>query len=208
MAERFLTVQGAARIKAEPDQIVVNIKLTGKSKVISESSRLLIKKLEHFYKDVDALGFKREELKTKGVEIEEEVNMFGPKKKSPVYEAITRINLRFDFDKPRLVQVLNALGNSRSEPELRLEFTLKDIEPFRKQLLEKAIQNATANATVLAKASNVRMGNIIQIYYGKLDIKIRNMALGVTDDIDYNEFDIQPESLSLEDKVGVVWEIL
>lgn len=35
-----------------------------------------------------------------------------------------------------------------------------------------------------------------------------NMALGVNDDIDYNEFDIQPENLSLEDKVRVVWDIL
>jgi uncharacterized protein YggE len=207
MAERILTVQGEARIKAEPDQIVVNIKLTGKSKTIFESSQTLLRKLEHFYKDVDVLGFKREEMKTKGIEIEEEINYLDSKRKFLGYLAITRIKLRFDFDKQRLVQVLNALGSSRSEPELRLEFTLKDIEPFRKQLLEKAIQNATANATVLASASNVRLGNIIQIYYGKLDINIRNMALGVTVGVDYDEFDIQPESLSLEDKVGVVWEI-
>jgi len=187
MAERILTVQGEARIKAEPDQIVVNIKLTGKSKTIFESSQTLLRKLEHFYKDVDVLGFKREEMKTKGIEIEEEINYLDSKRKFLGYLAITRIKLRFDFDKQRLVQVLNALGSSRSEPELRLEFTLKDIEPFRKQLLEKAIQNATANATVLASASNVR--------------------LGVTVGVDYDEFDIQPESLSLEDKVGVVWEI-
>ena len=208
MDDRFLTVQEAARIKAEPDQIVVDIKIVRKSKQISESSQLLSKKLVHFYKDIDALGFKREELKTKGIEIEEEINLFDSEKKKPGYEAITRIKLRFDFDKQRLVQVLSALGNSSSEPELRLEFTLKDIEPFRKQLLEQAIHNAKTNASILAKASNVRLGNIVQIYCGQLDIYMSNMALGVNDDIDYNEFDIQPENLSLEDKVRVVWDIL
>ena len=71
--------------------------------------------------------------------------------------------------------MLYALAHAPVHPEFRINYTVKDPESTKNELLGKAVTDAIAKATVLSQAANVKLQSILSIDYswGEIDLDVR-----------------------------------
>lgn len=66
------------------------------------------------------------------------------------YNCSYNTRLSFDFDRDMLERTLNAIAESKAEPELSIRFTVRDDSAVKCALLEAAAENAREKAQILA----------------------------------------------------------
>ena len=81
------------------------------------------------------------------------------------YRVTHGLKLELDFDSQRLSKVLGAIAVCIAEPELNVQFTVKNKEAVDAALLQSACANAKAKAEILTKASGVTLGELVSIDY-------------------------------------------
>ena len=64
------------------------------------------------------------------------------------------MKLEFDFNTGVLSKVLSAVGKAPVEPNLNIQFSVKDKDAVSEELLVRAAENAKKKAEILTKASN------------------------------------------------------
>lgn len=128
------------------------------------------KHLEQLRSAIAEIGFTKDDLKTTsfdvGTEYENERDKNGNYKQIFVGYRVTHgLKLEFDFDSQRPSKVLGAIAVCIAEPELNVQFTVKDKEAVDAALLDSACANAKAKAEILTKASGVTLGELVSIDY-------------------------------------------
>ena len=96
------------------------------------------------------------------------------------------------------------------------DYTVKDPEAAKNELLGRAVKDAKAKAAVLADASDVKLKEIQTIDYSwdELDFEVRPMSDMMLRSEKCMEaggsydFDIEPDDIEVSDTVTVVWEIV
>lgn len=177
------------------------------------------KHLEQLRGALVGIGFTKDDLKTTNfnvnTEYESERDKNGNYKRIFIGYSVThQLKLEFDFDSQRLSRTLGAIAGCIAEPELNVQFTVKDKKSVNAALLENACVNAKAKAGILAKASGVTLGDLISIDYnwGELHLfsqtqydmedDCMRMASAVPTSIE-----IEPDDIDISDSVTFVWEI-
>lgn len=110
--------------------------------------------------------------------------------------------------------MLGAIAVCIAEPELNVQFTVKDKEAVDAALLQSACANAKAKAEILTKASGVTLGELVSIDYnwGELhlfsqtqyDMEDDCMRMGSAAP---TSIEIEPDDIDISDSVTFVWEI-
>ena len=206
---RTLRVRGTGRIKQSPDLAVIKIRLNGNSKDYTVCSNILNNKIKELNKDIQKIGFDKKELKAISLEINsrfetvEEVRVFKE------FEAESRFILKFDFISEKLTKVIETIANSKAEPEISIEFEIKDKEKFKNDLIEKAVLDSKLKAEKMSKAAGVKLGDIQSIDYSWSEIRMNSNFIM---EESYccsasSEFELEPEEINASDDVTVVWEI-
>ncbi|MBQ8730273.1 MAG: SIMPL domain-containing protein, partial [Lachnospiraceae bacterium] len=87
------------------------------------------------------------------------------------------------------------------------------IEKAKNELLARAVEDSKNKAKILAKASDVKLGDIVNIIYSKeeksfVTAPVRAMALkgDARNDSAY-DIDIEPDNIVADDTVTIIWEI-
>lgn len=78
------------------------------------------------------------------------------------YNCSYNTRLSFDFDRDMLERTLNAIAESKAEPELSIRFTVRDGSAVKSALLKAAAENAREKAQILCRASGVELGRAVQ----------------------------------------------
>ena len=216
---RTITIKGVGKLSLKPDQVVVSLTLNATDKNYDKTMDTAAKHLEQLRGALVGIGFTKDDLKTTNfnvnTEYESERDKNGNYKRIFIGYSVThQLKLEFDFDSQRLSQTLGAIAGCIAEPELNVQFTVKDKKSVDAALLENACVNAKAKAGILAKASGVTLGDLISIDYnwGELHLfsqtqydmedNCMRMASAAPTGIE-----IEPDDIDISDSVTFVWEI-
>lgn len=215
--ERKITVKGIGRMNVRPDRIVISLLLNAKDTEYGKAMRLAAEQLEELRGAILGAGFEKESLKTLDFNVntvyEGEHDQFGNyKQRFAGYECIHSAKLKFDLDMELLGKTLSAITSCSANPELSIEFTVKDKAAVSEALLRAAAENATEKAELLCAASGVALGELLSIDYSWSDVSIVSptnyrrgkAALLCAEDACV---DISPEDISVSDTAVFIWEI-
>ena len=216
---RTITIKGIGKLSLKPDQVVVSLTLKATDKNYDKAMDTAAKHLEQLRRTLVGIGFTKDDLKTTnfnvGTEYENERDKGGNYKRVFIGYSVThQLKLEFDFDSHRLSQALGAIAACIAEPELNVQFTVKDKESVNAALLESACVNAKVKAVILAKASGVTLGDLISIDYNwgelhlfsptRYDMEDACMRLSSATP---TSIELEPDDIDVSDSVTFVWEI-
>lgn len=165
-------------------------------------------------------GFNEDDLKTVSYDINQR---YGHVKKGIINKEYQQkflgfmvehdLKLEFDLDNSKITKLVNCLKKFSDELEFRLVFSVKDKEGMKKELLINATENARFHAEILAEASSAKLGDLLKIDYGWVDVNFESNtdichAMRLGSEVDYSMMDINPEEIEITDNVTFVWELI
>ena len=216
---RTVTIKGIGKLSLKPDQTVVSLTLKTVHADYDKATDEAAKRLEQLRDAITEIGFAKDDLKTAsfdvGTEYESERDKNGNYKRIFAGYRVTHgLKLEFDFDSRRLSKVLGAIAACIAEPELNVQFTVKDREAVNAALLESACTNAKTKAEILTKASGVTLGELVSIDYNWGELHLYSPtryemeeACMMKASAAPTAMDIEPDDINVSDSVTFVWEI-
>lgn len=175
--ERTITVRGVGNISAKPDFIVIEMNIMGQSKNYSEALADASSAVEAVCNAAVSAGHSKDALKTINFGVSSEYdsvrNSKGTYQRVFIgYNCSYNTRLSFDFDRDMLERTLNAIAESKAEPELSIRFTVRDDSAVKSALLEAAAENAREKAQILCRASGVELGRLLTVNYDWSEIDL------------------------------------
>lgn len=219
---REIKVTGKGKLTVVPDRMIIIITLNGVEKEYKNAMKQS-KILSQEVKDVfEKLGFENTDIRTRNFDIEtrregeyDEHDHWKWIFKG--YEFIHVMSIEFDKNNELLGKIIHALSKCKSAPKLSLQYTVKDIETHKNELLRQAVADSRKKAKLLAEASGVSLGEIKHVDYswGEMTFVSSKMdkfldCMKLCDDSFEEDFfcvDIEPEDINISDTVTIVWEI-
>jgi uncharacterized protein YggE len=219
--DRTIKVTGRGKIAVKPDTIQLNITAEGTFKDYGEIFKRSTEDTEKVRRAIADAGLDPKELKTASFGINTEYEGYNDrngnwKQRFKGYRYDHRMNLRFPIDNEVLGKVLYELSRCSVAVQFNMMYTVKDVEAVKNDLLAKAVSDSKAKAQVLAEASGVSLGEIVNIDYswGELDIYSNPLTFGskrMNSKMDCDEaafdLDMEADDINVQDTVTILWEI-
>lgn len=212
--ERTMVVRGKGTASLAPDYIKVSITLVSQNPEYAVTLANASKQLEQLRACLGEVGFKKEDIKSTGFTVNTEYesvrDKFGNYTQVFVgYSCRQSLVIGFDLDLAKLGAVISALGTCPAKPQFSISFELKDDTKLTDLVLENAVANAVHNASILARAASVDLGEVLTI-----DYNIENMLYSPRQ-VMYSEtfkeasvaIDIQPDNITTTDYVTMTWRL-
>ena len=213
--ERTITVRGVGNISAKPDLIVIEMDIRGQSKNYSEALADASSAVEAVCNAAVSAGHSKDALKTINFGVSSEYdsvrNSKGTYQRVFVgYNCSYNTRLSFDFDRDMLERTLNAIAESKAEPELSIRFTVRDGSAVKSALLA---ENAREKAQILCRASSVELGRLLTVNYDWSEIDLISPTGYAIERASLKRSAavpdcIEPEDIKVRDTVAFVWEIV
>ena len=209
---RTLKVTGQATVSEKPDTFVISFPIEILNYNYSKAINNLNEKVNILRKvlidnDLDSLILKTYSF---SVNRETEWNSDLKERKFLGYKASHHTRIELPIDKELMNKLLNDFTSKVQDIDFRVSFILKDTKSFIEDLLQKAIANAKSTAKIIAKASGVKLKEIINIDYSfnqihfiesDSSIEIDNMCMSECAP------DIEPEDVEANKSVTITWLI-
>ena len=214
--ERTVTVKGVGRAVAKPDFIVISMALDSLDMDYGRAVDTAGEKIEALREGLFAVGFERDCLKTTDFAVDTEYE--SKRDSDGSYNSIFRgyrvrhsLKLSFDLEKKMLSQAIFAIAGSSSKPKFSISFTVKDASRINEELLRTAATNARKKAQILADASGVKLGEIVNIIYDWMEIdafsRTRYDITGAPTQKCEKAIDFEPDDIDVSDSATFVWSI-
>ena len=118
------------------------------------------------------------------------------------YSAVRRIRAELGTDPAALGRALTLLAACGAAPEIATEYTRKDEDALRGELLALAVKDAKRRAKAIAKAAGVKLGNMLTAENGGHGMPVARAAV-----LRMDSAELEPEDIVLSDEVTVLFEI-
>lgn len=215
---KTITVKGVGNVSVKPDYIVLSLYLKSIDKDYEKSMELAATKIAQLNKSLENIGFEKDAVKT----IDFNVDTDYESKKDRYgnyyrvfngYRVSHRLKVSFEFDTKILAKTLSAIAGCVADPELSVNFTVKDSSAVNEALLKSAAENAKKKAEILCLASGASLGDLVNIDYnwGELNIYSNTRYCMekecMAEMCAPSSIDIEPDDIDLNDSVTFVWEI-
>lgn len=218
--EKYIRVTGKGQIAVKPDLIRLNLTLEDSREKYEDTLEQSATQMELLKDCFEKLGFERADLKTMHFHIDTMYEGYQDENRVwqnrfTGYKFTHSMKIEFDADNDRLGQVLYGLAHAEVSPEFHINYTIKDTEAVKNQLLGKAVEDSKAKAVVLAEAAGVKLGELVSVDYSFGEKNFvsepmsRNMPLMKSADMVRGSYqmNIQPNDINVSDTVTVVWQI-
>lgn len=218
---RTITIKGKGKAIRNPDLVICRISATTLEEQYDDSVVAMNKLVDDIKISLKENGFNDGDLKTVSFDINQR---YGHVKKGIINKEYQQkflgflieheLKLEFDLDNVKITNLVNCLKKFSDNIEFRLVFSVKDKEGMKKDVLINATENARFNAEILAEASSVKLGKLIKIDYGWVDVNFEsdtnlyNNMLSHSDTVDYSMMNINPEEIEISDNVTFIWELI
>lgn len=221
--EQVIRVTGKGQMSVAPD--LISLTLEGKE-VFEEYEKAVEKSAEAtgiVKEAVKNAGLDPKDLKTLRFSIDTEYDMYRDKdgvfqKKFVGYSYSLVLNIKFPNDNKQLGKVLYSISTCNEAMGLSINYTVKDTDGVKNELLRKAVEDSRIKAGVLARAAGASIGEIKTIDYSWKEIELlsdtsfrRNLEcveyLSSDDSRSSYNIDIEADDINIEDTVTIVWEI-
>lgn len=167
---KTIRITGVGTASISPNQIELRFTLNTIDLNYNKSIEKHDDKLNEFNSILKDLGFKKEDLKTNYFNISpryKNVKKLNGEYKEEFegYAVNQNLTLTFDYNMNLLDKIINKLALSSINPRLSINFTIKEQEEFKNQIIENACADAKKKAEILAKACNQKITGIVSIDY-------------------------------------------
>lgn len=219
--ERVIQVTGKGKLSVPPDQIRILLDVRDGCSTYEETLCLSVSEVDTLKVCFYHVGFKKSDLKTISFHIDTKYENYRDqqneyKRKFVGYEFCHSLKIEFPADNLLLGKVLYELSKCSVRPEFRIEYTIKDTDAAKNELLQNAVIDSKTKAEILTKAAGVKLGEVMKIDYswGEIDFTSRPF----TEDINVLccaersadstlPIDIEPDDIQVSDTVTVIWGI-
>jgi len=209
-----LQVIGVSRLSIRPDVGVLVIKITNVNMSFSDAITGLNEKTRDISRQIIALGFKEDEIKTTDFEVD--VNSFYRKEESidSGYIATQAVNVDFKNQSDVIAKILTVFSKSSTDFTLSFKFKLSGPlkQKAQEELLRLAVKDSKDKSKLIAESSGVKLKRIKEIRYGTAYYEamrqvenVYQTAVESAKDVKFSGF--TPNDLLFEDGVVVTWEI-
>lgn len=213
--ERTIRVKGNGKISVKPDTIKIMIKAEGLCWNYDETIEQSTQDTRILRDALKNAGLDPKDLKTTYFSIDSKYESYRDKnddykEKFVGYEYEHRTYIKFENDNKILGKVLYELAHCDVKVKFEINHTVKDKEKVKNDLLEKAVEDSTTKAKVLAKASGVKLKEILSIDYswGEIEIYSETMNdLRVCEAASRYDIDIEADDIDVQDTVTITWTI-
>ena len=206
----IIRVQGKGRVEADPDQVSLSFQLESRSPHYAACVEELHGATEALRQEILDAGLTGEHLKTRRFTVQTLYRTdCRDRRVFDAYEASHDLVITFPFRQDLLGRVLAQVGQGQSGAQVNVTFSLADSEGLRQRVLARAVEEARSNARTLAAAAGLKLGEILPIDYGSVEVHIRESEhrFELCSLSARSTFGITPEAVSLEDTVTLVYAI-
>ena len=213
--ERTIRVKGKGKISVKPDTIKIMVKAEGLCWNYDETIEQSTQDTRILRDALKNAGLDPKNLKTTYFSIDSEYESYRDKnddykEKFVGYEYEHRTYIEFENDNKILGKVLYELAHCDVKVKFDINYTVKDKEKVKNDLLEKAVEDSTTKAKVLAKASGVKLKEILNIDYSWGEIDIYSSPMDdwmVCEAKSSYDIDIEADDIDVQDTVTITWTI-
>lgn len=215
--KKTITVTGEGKVAAKSDFVIFSLSLEALDKEYEKSMAKAAKQIADLDSSLVAVGFEKDAIKTTSFHIETDYDRIQDENGNwknifNGYKVYHRLKVEFDFDNEVLARALNAVSKSIADPQLSVNFTIKDPSELKDQLLKSLTENARRKALILCEASGLSLGDLLTINYswGEInivsdtDFRLENSRIVMLME---ESIDIRPDDIDLRDSALFVWEI-
>ena len=214
---RLITVRGTGNLSVKPDLIIITMKLESQQYDYEKTMELAAISLQTLQEAIQLAGFDKKDLKTTSFNITTHYKSYRDKDNN--YQSVfdgficeQGLKLEFDYNTDTLSKVLTSIAKAPSEPNVKIQFSVKNKAAVSEELLINATENAKQKAEILARASEVKLGDIISIDYNWGELHLYSSTKFNMDDesmvlSDSFAPEIEPDDINVSDSVTFVWEI-
>ena len=216
---KTITVKGVGKATVKPDQVEIRLTLSTKDKVYEKSMSIAAEQIDSLKGAFEKAGFGEGSLKTTNFDIRTVYDSVRDRDRNYIsvfsgYECTHNLKLVFVFDTKRLSAALGAIADSRVNPKINIDFTVKNPAAVNELILQDAAGNAKRKAEILCAASGVKLGELVCIDYNWGEITYISQAKYAMEDCIMSaaaspcDIDIDPDDIDAGDTATFVWEII
>lgn len=213
MKGRTIVVKGTGTASAPVDMVVIKTTISALDLEYEDSFLYNAHKTEKFKRALTSIGHDENSIKTSDFSVTKETEQYKEGKEYKYrfigYRVSHRITVEFPFTKSLLSKTIKALSKTDVYSNLDFTFTVKDKDKLKKEVLRNAAINAKEKALILAEASGVSLGEVLNIDYNWQEVNIysrSNFDFLVNESIDMN-VDINPNDVEVDDVVTIIYSI-
>jgi len=214
---RFITVKGMGNVYVKPDLIVITLGLQSQHKDYDKAIELATESINSLQNSIKSAGFDKSDLKTTSFNVMTHYENYKDKNNNyksrfDGYICEQGLKLEFAFNTEIMSKALTAIAKASVNPQLNIQFSVKNKAAVSEELLLSATENAKLKAGILTKSSGVVLGDLVSIDYnwGELHLysptkyEVEYKCISLDNSCAPN---IEPDDIDVSDTVTFVWEI-
>lgn len=219
-----------------PNQIVTSVIFNFRANTYDEALHGGVKKVKDYVNYIaETTDFKPGDFRTNSYSVREQfhINKLDPKSEADLDKNLQKrvsdgffftqsAHLNFDYDKTRLAKLLAITSKIPNAPMLNINFTLKDTEAKKRELIALAYEDAKQKAETLALAASKILKDCIRVeidnlpHHGveenmMLDRKMSfrgTMAEDISQQIRNIDETFKPDDIILSKTISCTWEAI
>lgn len=211
MSNKTIRVQGKGKVSQAPDQIrltfgVSERKIDFSKAVEGCNARIAILRMAASKCNIDSNA-----LKTVNFNVVEETEYKDGRSHHRGFRADHRVVVILPVDREAVGKFLSCVMSGGSKPQVKVAFEVADAEGLKQRVLAAAVENARQRAETIAESSGIKLGEIANIEYGYMQVRVSSMGCEMALPSDEPELcagpDFDPDDLEAEDSVTITWGI-
>jgi hypothetical protein len=216
MAESIISVMGCGSIHVVPDVTRIEVCIESVFNTYEdayahakENGTWIVKILEYNHKSGKLAKTIRFDISDHEInEYDDDGNYIGKVKDG--FELSQRFKIDIGIDNVLLNKIVRGVGKFIKDAQINIGYTLQDPRPSQLKMLERAVQDATEKAMIMAKAAGCTLGFVKEINYGNQAVHVYSQARNIHSNkeamaCDSSSLDITPDDLVMSDEVTVTW---
>lgn len=214
---RTIKVIGKGSVSVKPDTTCLRITFEGVYKDYEETVRQSAEKTKILREAIEKSGLHGEDLKTKDFSIDTEYESYRDhnddyKRRFIGYKFYHRTEIQFPNDNKILGRILYELSVCSVKVEFSIDYTVKDKDAVKKEVIKRAVENSRLKAEIMTTAAGVKLGEVQSIDYSWGEIETRTSPVDMLEIGSYKmessyDIDIEPDDIDVNDTVTIIWEI-
>lgn len=152
---------GEAMVRVKPDIAILSLGATADSASAADAQSMVAQRVTHMLQSAKALGIADRDIKTYGYHLSPAYQQNAyPKVSGYVAGEQLSFTLR---DVTKVGAALDALAGDAGATNASIQFALDDRRPAQADARAQAIADARSKAEAIAKASGVKLGNLLSV---------------------------------------------
>jgi uncharacterized protein YggE len=212
-----LSLTGTAKLIVKPDLAVLSISVSEIKNKMTDAIKALREKSNYYNEVLKKLGFNEKDIKTTGFTVYKNRFYRDNEYIDSGYVASQNLKLEFIYSQENMQKIVSEFAKNEKPIDFSFHFELSEQfkQKVQAQLIEKAIQDANEKASVISKASRVKLISIINISYGNVgrDIGVpfledrQKFAVAMNAGQEMKSFNFTPDDLILNENIHIEWII-